>query len=250
MSNQGHWVGLKADTKNYFGFIYIIRDKTTGRAYIGKKQFYLAKPGAKKCRSKVADRKSPRWKASCWRESDWRAYKGSSNSLAKFMKKNPDHEYEYEIIKLCRSRGVLTYSETQIQWERDVLGTQMECGEFRYFNLMIGAIKFRQPLFLSDEHKDNIRKGHVGVIHTPEWNKAVSEGLKGMVASDSAKVNLAISHGKLTEDMVREIVVLLRSGDFTGAEISRKFNIGQSVISNIKTGKIWKHITIGESKDE
>lgn len=147
MSNQGHWVGLKADTKNFFGFIYLITDTETNRKYIGKKQFFFAKPRAKGCRSKVADRQSPKWKGCCWKDSGWRDYKGSSPSLAKWMKANPDNIYTYEIIQLCRSRGLLTYTEVAEMWERKVLETKLPDGEYEYFNRHIGAIKFRPQVF-------------------------------------------------------------------------------------------------------
>jgi len=155
MSNQGHWIGLKADTKNYFGFIYIIRDITSGRKYIGKKQFFGARRVMKGCKSKITDRQSPKWKTCCWREMAWRVYSGSSKSLDKWMTAHPDHKYVFEIIHLCRSKGVLHYLELKEMWERDVLRLKLESGEYEYFNRSIGAIRFRPPEF---QTKESIKK--------------------------------------------------------------------------------------------
>jgi len=151
MSNQGHWVGLKADPYHYFGFIYIITDETTGRKYIGKKQYWSAKHRIKGCKSKVTDRQSKQWKCKCWKDHNWRDYKGSSPSLAKWMKDNPDNNYTYEIIKQCRSKGSLHYHELKMLWDMNVLTETFEDGEYVYFNRSIGAIKFRPPKFVEWE---------------------------------------------------------------------------------------------------
>ena len=179
MSNQGHWVGLKADTKNYFGFIYIIRDLKSGRKYIGKKQFFGARRVMKGCKSKVTDRQSPKWKSCCWREMAWRTYSGSSKSLDKWRTKNPDHEYVHEIIHLCRSKGVLHYMELKEMWDRDVLKGRLSSGEHRYFNRSIGAIKFRPPEFVS---KETIKK------RSGDHNSNYSDKKKELVHSKSFEV--------------------------------------------------------------
>jgi len=142
---RGHWVGRIPDPKKYFGFIYIITDKTSGRAYVGRKQYWSAKAGVKGCKSRVVDRASKRWKVSCWKPSDWKTYKGSSRALLDWMRDHPDHEYEYKIIKQCRAKGILTYSEVQEQWKRNVLGAKLPDGQWAYFNGNIGAIRFRCP---------------------------------------------------------------------------------------------------------
>ncbi len=151
MSDQGHWGGETADPYNNFGFIYLISDLTSGRFYVGKKQFWsVAK--RKGCKSRVTDRQSDKWKCRCWQEMPkWREYKGSSPSLKKWMKENPTNNYKYEILYQCRSKGVLHYKELKELWSRDVLSVKMEDGEYLYFNRSIGAIKFRPPEFVSEE---------------------------------------------------------------------------------------------------
>ena len=145
--DQGHWIGKQVDPKTTFGFIYCISDLTSGKKYIGRKQVWMAKPGVKGCKSKVADRCSEKWKPCCWKESDWREYAGSSKSLKDWMKHNRHHEYEFRILRVCRSRGVLTYCEAMEQWDRRVLHKLMPNGELEYFNGQIGAVKYRPRNF-------------------------------------------------------------------------------------------------------
>lgn len=57
----------------------------------------------------------------------------------------------------------------------------------------------------------------------------------------------AIPHNrsrKLTVDQVKEIKLLLREGQMTNKEIASHYLISDSIISNIKTGRKWSHITI------
>lgn len=149
--SQGHWVGLTVDIGTNFGFIYIITDMNTGQKYVGKKQCFFTKTGAPKCRGKVNDRGSTRWKDSCWKESNWKKYKGSSNILKDHMKKFPKHTYEYRVVRLCRSKGALTYSEVEVMWELKVLSSKLPDGEYEYFNRQIGAIKYRPPAYMFDK---------------------------------------------------------------------------------------------------
>lgn len=48
---------------------------------------------------------------------------------------------------------------------------------------------------------------------------------------------------KLTDDSVREILNLCRSGTLSHPEIAVRFGINISVVSRINTGSTWKHIT-------
>jgi len=146
-----HWVGLEPDPKNYFGFVYLITDLTNGKAYIGKKQYYVVKSGVKGCTSKVSDRQSPKWKSKCYKESDWHYYKGSSPSLKKYMKENPDHNYRYEIIRNCRSRGTLHYAEVEAMVRYGVLWVTDDNGEHIFFNRQIPATRFRPPKYYATE---------------------------------------------------------------------------------------------------
>jgi hypothetical protein len=151
-SNQGHWGGLKANPHQHLGFIYLIEDVTAGRKYIGRKNYWLKKSGAKGCKTAIADKTSEKWKPSCWKESSWRTYKGSSPSFQKWQEKYPEHEYSYTILRQCRNRSEIHYGEVEelvlrgamwktvvpIEGEEDSWDSNYE-----YFNRLIPSTKFR-----------------------------------------------------------------------------------------------------------
>lgn len=68
------------------------------------------------------------------------------------MDENPEHEYEFRIIKQCRSRGTLHYSEIEAMvrsgciWRR-----RLDTAEPLFFNRQIPACKFRPPAFYGEE---------------------------------------------------------------------------------------------------
>lgn len=153
MSKQGHhWIGCTPDPARYFGFIYVITDLTTGKRYVGKKQYWMSRR-AKGCKSKVTDKQSPRWKPTCWLPSDWQYYKGSSKNLHAYMEEHPKHKYEYRIVRQCRARGTLHYAEieaiirTGALWVRDVSGEPV------FFNRQVPACRFRPQAFYGTEEK-------------------------------------------------------------------------------------------------
>lgn len=48
---------------------------------------------------------------------------------------------------------------------------------------------------------------------------------------------------RLTEDDVREIVRLYRTGDHTTTEIARRFEVSNGHVSEILNGHAWRHLT-------
>jgi len=101
------------DIGKWFGFVYRVTDKTDGRKYIGKKQFFNTKTlpplkGQKKKRKKVT-------------ESDWVDYFGSNDVIKGLVISDGRDRFEREILKLCRSSSECTYYEAKMQFEYDVL---------------------------------------------------------------------------------------------------------------------------------
>ena len=142
-SNNGHWGGLKADPYHYLGFIYLIEDKTTGRSYVGRKQYWVAKQ-VKGCKSKTTDKRHPKWRGKCWKESNWRDYQGSSPSMKKWREGNPDNEYVHTILCQCYSKSELHYKEVEELVLRGVLWKKLPDGsDHEYFNRSIPATRFR-----------------------------------------------------------------------------------------------------------
>ena len=108
---------------DYVGFTYIIDNNANGRRYIGKKLFHksktlpITKTRKKRKRVKV--------------ESDWKDYWGSCKELLDDINELGKHRFRRKILRLCRTKGDLSYYETQQQILRDVLRDD------RYYNNII-----------------------------------------------------------------------------------------------------------------
>lgn len=100
------------ESSNIIGFVYLIENETTGMKYIGKKQFYSkrTKPPLK---GKVRKRK-------VIIESDWKSYCGS-NDVLKEEVTDQKHTIRKTILKLCSSKGEMSYYEAKYQFETDAI---------------------------------------------------------------------------------------------------------------------------------
>ena len=95
------------------GFVYIVTDTVSGMKYIGKKGFFskVTKPPLK---GKKRKRRSIK-------ESDWKTYCGSSESVKTLVEENGLDHFEREILHLCKSKGEMSYTDMREQIVRDVL---------------------------------------------------------------------------------------------------------------------------------
>ena len=93
-----------------YGFVYIIRQVSTGKQYIGRK--FFTKAGYKTVNKK---RKKIRV------ESDWKDYWGSSPSLQKDLEKFGKEDFIREIIRICNSRSECSYYEAKLIFENDAI---------------------------------------------------------------------------------------------------------------------------------
>ena len=110
---------------DYQGFVYIITELDTGKKYIGKKNFW---------RPKVLPKNSKRSRRMRTRvESDWRGYYGSSKELQVLVEQRGGDNYKREIIRLCRTKGEMSYYEAKAQFDNDVLLSD------EWFNNFIGC---------------------------------------------------------------------------------------------------------------
>ena len=124
----GHWDTDLFDPLEWFGFVYRITNKKTKRSYIGRKQ--LISTRRRKVKGRV-NRKVTR------KESDWREYTGSCNELNEEIQTIGKAEYRFEILKLCNTKGELSYWETKLQFEEDVLHSRFPDGTRKYYNTSI-----------------------------------------------------------------------------------------------------------------
>lgn len=101
------------DIGDYIGFVYVIKNKTTDKKYVGKKLF-------------VSKRRLPPLKGKTRRrtkifESDWQDYFGSSEEVKELVESHGRDNFERVILHLCETKGVMSYLETKEQFDREVL---------------------------------------------------------------------------------------------------------------------------------
>lgn len=143
--DYGHWntsaVG-EFDPADWFGFIYRIEERATGKAYIGKK-FFLHK------------RKKTKSNASRTKDSDWRNYTSSSAFLNDLIDEKGKDAFDFYILRLCSGKCELGYTEEEIQFAHDVLRARLPDGSRKYFNSTIG---YKNYAGLEKQTKESARK--------------------------------------------------------------------------------------------
>lgn len=107
------------------GFVYLITDLSNNKKYIGKKNFWSTRrlpPLKGKSRRRVKKI-----------ESDWREYFSSSEEVKSLVENHGADRFKREIIRLCETKGEMSYYETKAQFDNEVL--------FRddYYNEFIGC---------------------------------------------------------------------------------------------------------------
>lgn len=95
------------------GFVYCITDDRNGLKYIGKKGL-------------ISKRKMPPLKGKKRRrikiiETDWQSYYGSSETVKALVEEYGRETFHREILRLCKSKGQMSYYEAKMQFETDCL---------------------------------------------------------------------------------------------------------------------------------
>ena len=111
--------------EEYQGFVYQITELDTNKKYIGKKNFWKPKtlPITKTRKRRVRTRI----------ESNWKQYYGSSNEVCRLVEERGAEKFKREIIKLCKTKGEMSYHEAKMQFDNDVLLRE------DYYNYFIGC---------------------------------------------------------------------------------------------------------------
>ena len=99
--------------EEYQGYVYQLTEIHTNKKYIGKKNFWKPKilPINKKRKRRVRTRV----------ESDWKTYFSSSQQIQRIVEEAGEDKFKREILKLCKTKGEMSYHEAKLQFEHNVL---------------------------------------------------------------------------------------------------------------------------------
>jgi hypothetical protein len=118
------WIG------DAVGFVYIIKNESDGRSYIGQKKF-----GAK--RKTVRKGKTKR----VYKKSDWQRYYGSNAELKADVERLGEEWFTRTILHICSSKAQMNYLELQEQMDaRAILKPNL------YYNAYVGGRISRRQL--------------------------------------------------------------------------------------------------------
>ena len=109
------------DIGDFFGYVYLITNKSTGKKYIGRKYF-------------VQKRKPKGGKRRVTSESDWKKYYGSSPELKSDVSTYGKENFSREILSLHTTLGKVNYEETKQLFLNDVLMEALDDGTPAYYN--------------------------------------------------------------------------------------------------------------------
>ena len=111
--------------EEYQGFVYQLTEIHTNKKYIGKKNFWKPKvlPINKTRKRRVRTRI----------ESNWKEYYSSSNEVCQLVEQYGKERFKREILKLCKTKGEMSYYEAKLQFDHNVLFSD------DYYNNFIGC---------------------------------------------------------------------------------------------------------------
>lgn len=131
IDSNGTVVDIDNIPEGVVGFVYCITNKSTAKAYLGKKTFYN-----RKTRSLKTKRRKKRTVV----ESDWKDYWSSSEELKRDIELLGKDQFERRILRFCKSKGEANYFELREQMLQDVL---LKPG---YYNSYVGTRIHRSHL--------------------------------------------------------------------------------------------------------
>ena len=105
--------------EKYTGFVYIITNLVTGKAYIGKKLSKFSKTTTKTVTLKNGNKKKKKIRSKI--ESDWKTYWSSSKEVQDDVKALGEDKFTREILMFCLSKGTASYFEAKYQMQNEVL---------------------------------------------------------------------------------------------------------------------------------
>ena len=127
-----------SDIGDYFGFVYLITNKSNHRKYIGRKylwQFRTPKGKKRKVKS----------------ESNWKEYYGSCPELKEDIDKFGRENFSRTILSLHKTKGKTNFEETRQLFNNNVLTEALDSGTPAYYNSNILNRYFRKDYYGNDD---------------------------------------------------------------------------------------------------
>lgn len=212
---------------SHAGFVYLITNLLTGKAYVGKKFF----------KSKIKGKT---------RQSDWRRYYGSCKPLKEDIKALGVVNFHREILAVFKLKGQVNYGEVEEQIKRDVLKAVLPDGSRAYYNGNIMSRWFapdyekvaeaNRGVPLSQERKDKIAAAHRG---KPKGPMSEEHKLKLSQANTGRKVVGRKSRADLNK--IKAIKTDLASG-MTQSATARKHGYTVAYVHDIFHGRFFADI--------
>lgn len=140
---MGHWTCNIPFEPEAYGFIYMMTNPE-GKKYIGKKQMTR--------NVKLKPLKGKKRKRIVVKETDWRTYTSSSNTINEDIEKNGKEGYKFEILRFCTCKWELSFYEALEQFEREVIFKD------EYLN---GIINLRIPKPPKEIQERYDKNGHI-----------------------------------------------------------------------------------------
>jgi len=202
---NNHWVCYKSGKpfvpdEDKFGFVYIITNTKTTKAYVGCKQYYSM--GKRKTKHK------------------WEMYTGSSKYLNKDIEKIGKKYFTFEVIAEYKNKRSLRYYEMYYQVKWNVLMATIEgSNERAYYNAYVGG-KFFPPIEMYQD---------------PDFKKKISNTLKDYFSSEEVRDRASNSNNHLK----KPVRCTKENGDvviFNGSREIVKAGYDDSVIHKLAKG--------------
>jgi hypothetical protein len=136
IQTNGHWCfceELPFTTAS--GFVYLIRNKTNGMMYIGKKNFRGA------------------GKLNKGKQSNWETYTGSSKQVNEDIKKLGKENFEFYIIEYYNNKGSVSYAEA---WSQHY--AEIPTNNDKFYNRFIDKVSWKVSEPITDRHKKRLKK--------------------------------------------------------------------------------------------
>jgi hypothetical protein len=167
-----HWVRYDTEEPfvpnlDKFGFVYLITNTKTTKAYVGCKQYFSM--GKKK------------------RKHKWEIYTGSSKYLNEDIEKIGKEHFTFEVIAEYKNKRSLRYYEMYYQVKWNVLTATIEgSDEPSYYNSYVGGKFYRPVESYTPEFNKGCRERNLGEKN-PMFGKKRSDEVKKKI-SESVKL--------------------------------------------------------------